>query len=165
MKIILMMAITLDGKIGKTSDHLSNWTSREDKQQFIEITKKVGVIIMGKNTFDTFKKPLRDRLNVVFTDQEDLLVIDDVMWVSGEIESVLEELESKGYKEAILGGGSYLNTLFLKRGLVDEMIVTIEPKIFGTGLSLFKEEFDLNLELLDIKKLNNNTINLHYKVI
>lgn len=159
------MAITLDGKIGKTSDHLSNWTSREDKQQFIEITKKVGVIIMGKNTFDTFKKPLRDRLNVVFTDQEDLLVIDDVMWVSGEIESVLEELESKGYKEAILGGGSYLNTLFLKRGLVDEMIVTIEPKIFGTGLSLFKEEFDLNLELLDIKKLNNNTINLHYKVI
>ncbi len=160
-----MMAITLDGKIGKTSDHLSNWTSREDKQQFIEITKKVGVIIMGKNTFDTFKKPLRDRLNVVFTDQEDLLVIDDVMWVSGEIESVLEELESKGYKEAILGGGSYLNTLFLKRGLVDEMIVTIEPKIFGTGLSLFKEEFDLNLELLDIKKLNNNTINLHYKVI
>ena len=160
-----MMAITLDGKIGKTSDHLSNWTSREDKQQFIEITKKVGVIIMGKNTFDTFKKPLRDRLNVVFTDQEDLLVIDDVMWVSGEIESVLEELESKGYKEAILGGGSYLNTLFLKRGLVDEMIITIEPKIFGTGLSLFKEEFDLNLELLDIKKLNNNTINLHYKVI
>ena len=39
MKIILMMAITLDGKIGKTSDHLANWTSREDKKQFVDIMK------------------------------------------------------------------------------------------------------------------------------
>jgi dihydrofolate reductase len=165
MKVTLVMAITLDGKIGKASDHLANWTSSEDKKQFIDITKRAGVIIMGKNTFNTFKQPLKDRLNVVFTDDKDLPIIDNVMWASGEIKPVLEELENKGYKEVVLGGGSYLNTLFLKQGLVDEMIITIEPKVFGMGLSLFKEEFDIDLELLDIKKLNNNTINLHYKVI
>ena len=33
------------------------------------------------------------------------------------------------------------------------------------GHSWEREEFDLDLELLDFKKLNNNTINLHYKII
>lgn len=157
------MAITLDGKIAKSEDHFADWTSKEDKENFIKLTKDAGVIIMGKNTFNTFKRPLPDRLNVVFTD-DDLCSDDNVLYVKGDIRSVVKDLESKGYDTAILGGGSYLNNLFLREQLIDEIIVTVEPKIFGSGLSLFKDEFDVDLELFEIKKLNNNTINLHYKV-
>ena len=86
-------------------------------------------------------------------------------WVSGEPEKVLEELESMGYQSALLGGGAYLNGLFLKKGLVDELMVTVEPKIFGDGLSLFSGDFDVNLEFISMEKINDNSIVLKYKVL
>ena len=104
-------------------------------------------------------------MNVVFTQQENPKEIEGVKWVSGEPEKVLAELEALGYQSALLGGGATLNSLFLKNKLIDEIILTIEPKIFGNGLSLFNEDLDANLELIAMEKLNENTIMLKYKVI
>ena len=159
------MAMTADGKIAKDSTQLANWTSHEDKKLFVEISKQHGVIMMGENTFNTFPKPLPGRLNVVFTKQENPEEINEVKWVSGEPEKVLEELEILGYKSALLGGGSTLNSLFLKNKLINEIILTVEPKIFGSGLSLFNEDINADLELITMEKLNENTIMLKYKVI
>jgi dihydrofolate reductase len=70
MKVIMMMAMTLDGKIAKSSDHFPDWTSKEDKKLFAKTSKEAGVVIMGDKTFFTFPAPLKDRLNVVFTLEE-----------------------------------------------------------------------------------------------
>jgi dihydrofolate reductase len=164
MKIILVMAITLDGKIAKDKQHFPNWTSREDKQFFAQISKKHKVVIFGENTFDTFKKPLKERLNVVFA-KEKKEKIENVMWVSGKVKPVLNKLEKLGYKSAVLGGGAFLNTLFLKEKLIDEMYISINPKIFGKGISLFSEDFDIDLKLVDIKKLNKDSFIVRYKII
>lgn len=159
-----MMAMTADGKIAKDSNHFPDWTSREDKRFFSEISKNAGVVIMGDKTFNTFKSPLKDRLNVVFTLNKNLEKQDGVRWVSGSIDNVLRGLKKEGFTEAILGGGAFLNTSFLKKGLIDEIVLTIEPKIFGKGLGLFCEDFDVSLELKDVKKINNNSIVVRYKV-
>jgi dihydrofolate reductase len=165
MKVILMMAMTLDGKIAKTSDHFPDWTSKEDKKYFAKISKEAGVVMMGEKTFKTFPLPLSGRLNVVFTLEKNPPQIESVKWVTGEPEKVIGELEDMGYKSAVLGGGANLNGLFLKKGLINEIIVTVEPKIFGEGLSLFSGDFDVNLELIDIEKINDNSIVLKYKVL
>lgn len=165
MKIIMMMAMTLDGKIAKNKDHFPNWTSKEDKQLFAKISKECGAVIMGYNTFLTFPAPLKDRLNVVFTLEKNLPEIENVKWVSGEPEDVLKELENIGYNSAVLGGGSFLNALFLEKKLIDEIIITIEPKIFGQGLSLFNKDLNADLKLLDVNKINGNSVVLKYKVI
>ena len=158
------MASSLDGKIAKNKDHFANWTSKEDKQVFIQTSKDFGMIMMGYNTFKTFPKPLTDRSNVVFSKntEED---IEGVKWVKGEPEKVLEELEKMGFKKALLGGGTGLNTLFLQKKLINEIILTVEPKIFGSGLSLFNDDFDINLELLELKKINDNSYLVRYKVV
>ncbi len=163
--VTMMMAITADGKIAKNSTQFANWTSREDKKLFVEISKKHGVIIMGENTFKTFPKPLPDRLNVVFSHQEHLTKIEGVKWVKGEPQKVLEEIAELGYQSALLGGGTGLNSLFLKNKLINEIILTVEPKIFGSGLSLFNEDFEADLKLLAVEKLNENTVMLKYQVI
>lgn len=162
--VTLIMASSLDGKIAKNKDHFANWTSKEDKQVFIQTSKDFGMIMMGYNTFKTFPKPLKDRLNVVFSKntEED---IEGVKWVKGEPEKVLEELEKMGFKKALLGGGTGLNTLFLQKKLINEIILTVEPKIFGSGLSLFNDDFDINLELLELKKINDNSYLVRYKVV
>lgn len=159
-----MMAATADGKIAKTSSHFPDWTSKEDKKMFAEISKKHGVIIMGEKTFNTFPSPLKNRLNVVFSKRKKPKKIEGVKWVSGEPEKVLKKLEDMGYRSAILGGGSFLNTLFLEKKLINEIILTIEPKIFGEGLGLFNGDFNVNLKLLELKKINNNSIIIKYKV-
>ena len=165
MKIILMMAMTADGKIAKTSDHFPDWTSKEDKKYFFETTKAHGIIIMGEKSFKTFSKPLPDRLNVVFTLEKDLPEQENVKWVSGEPEKVLKKLENMGYKSAILGGGAYLNSQFLQKKLIDEIWLTIEPKIFGDGLGIFGGDYNIDLKLINFEKINENSVVVKYEVV
>ena len=162
--VTMMMAMTVDGKIAKDKTQFADWTSREDKKLFVEISLAHGVIMMGENTFNTFPAPLKDRLNVVFS-EVDNEPRKGVKWVKGEPEKVLEELEALGYKSALLGGGSFLNSLFLEKKLISEIILTVEPKIFGTGLSLFNKDLNANLKLLEVKNLNDDTLMLRYRVI
>ncbi len=157
--------MTADGKIGKNSHHFPDWTSLEDKKFFAQISQKHQVVIMGDKTFFTLPAPLPGRLNVVFTLEKNPKAKENVKWVTGEPKNVLAELEKMGYKSAILGGGAYLNSLFLKQQLIDEMIITIEPKIFGQGLSLFAQAFDINLKLKEIQKLNSNSFFVHYQLL
>jgi dihydrofolate reductase len=165
ISVTLMMAITLDGKIAKNSSHFANWTSPEDKKIFKKVSKEFGVFMVGENTFKTFPGPLPGRLNVVFSRDRKLLQEDNLKYVQGNPKEVLKELEERGYKKVLLCGGANLNSLFLKNKLIDEMIITIEPKIFGSGLSLFSSEFDADLELKNIEKINDNALNIRYKVI
>ena len=111
--VTMMMAITLDGKIAKHDKHFPDWTSKEDKKLFAKISKEHGVVMMGAKTFATFPAPLSGRLNVVFTLEKNPQKIEGVKWVTGEPKPVLEELERMGYKSALLGGGAFLNSLFL----------------------------------------------------
>ena len=159
------MAMSADGKIAKNSDHFPDWTSKEDKKMFMAVTKEHGVVIMGDKTFFMFPKPLPDRLNVVFTLLENPPVTENVKWVTGEPEKVLADLEKEGCKSAILGGGTYMNTQFLERKLIDEIWLTIEPKIFGDGLGVFGGDFDVDLKLIDVLKINNDSLIVKYRVI
>jgi dihydrofolate reductase len=165
MRIILMMAMTADGKIAKSSDHFPDWTSKEDKKMFMSVTKKIGVVIMGDKTFFTFPKPLPDRLNVVFTLEKNPPEQENVKWVTGELEKVIAELEEMGHKSAILGGGAYMNSQFLERKLIDEIWLTVEPKIFGDGLGVFSGDFDVDLKFIGVEKINEDSVVLKYKVI
>lgn len=157
--------MTLDGKIAKSSDHFPDWTSKEDKKLFAKTSKEAGVVIMGDKTFFTFPAPLKERLNVVFSLEEKPKVIEGVKWVKGEPEIVVKELEGLGYKSAILGGGAFINGLFLEHKLINEIWITVEPKLFGDGLPLFRGDFDVDLKLNSAEKINDNSVVLKYEVL
>lgn len=161
--ITLMMAVSADGRIAKNQSQLVNWTSPEDKKLFVAESKKHGVIIMGNNTFKTLPAPLPGRLNIVFSHNTKEGPA-NVKYVSGKPETILLKLEKMGYKSALLGGGNNLNSLFLKHKLISEIILTIEPIIFGSGLPLFDNDSPVRLHLKSLKKLNENTFMAHYLV-
>jgi len=165
MKLILLMAITLDGRTGKDAEHFVDWTEQEDKKFFVQITKKAGVIIMGSRTFDTIGEPLPGRKNVIMTRNRgrqsrwDNLVFTD----KGPAE-LLKGLEKEGYSEAVLAGGPTINTLFAREKLIDEVIVTISPLIFGYGTSLFSDNISMELELKDVRKRGKGLVAITYDV-
>ncbi|OGY44806.1 MAG: hypothetical protein A2729_02890 [Candidatus Buchananbacteria bacterium RIFCSPHIGHO2_01_FULL_39_14] len=169
MKLILMMATTVDGIIAKTKDQKADWTTPADKKAFIAETKKHGVIIMGDTTFDTIGKPLPGRLNLIlsftpekYKEREIPGTLEFVKMPPGD---VVKMLESRNFSSAILGGGARTNAAFLKAGLVDEILITIEPKLFGVGINFTEgEDLDLNLELIESKEIGDNAVQLKYKV-
>lgn len=166
MKLTMMMAVTADGKIAKSDDHFPDWTSTEDKKLFAKISKEHKAVIFGDKTFFTLPGPLPNRLNVVFTLDENPPVKEGVKWIiKGDPVKVLEELEKEGYDTALLGGGAFINSLFLEHKLIDEIILTYEPLLFGAGLSIFSKDTDTKLKLLELDKINEDAFMARYKVL
>jgi dihydrofolate reductase len=165
MKLILLMAITLDGKTGKDSWHFVDWTEQEDKKFFVQITRKAGVIIMGSKTFDTIGAPLPGRKNVILTrNRQRLSRWDNLVFTDKAPAELLKCLEKEGFSEAVLAGGPTINTLFAREKLIDEVIVTLSPLIFGFGTSLFSEEIAMELELKDVQKRGRDLVAITYGV-
>ena len=166
MKVILLMAMTLDGKIARNERHFPDWTGSDDKKLFVQITKKAGAVIMGSKTFDTIGEPLPERKNIVLTrNRSRQSGRADLVFTDRPPASVLRDLEKEGYTEVVLAGGSIVNSMFARANLIDEIVITIAPRVFGTGISLFADETDMQLELMEIEKLGSNHVLLRYRVI
>lgn len=166
MKIILLMAMTADGMIARNSMQAVDWTGKADKGYFVRVTREAGVMIMGSKTFDTIGKALPGRKNIVMTRDKNRQSQDPALIFTGQSPGqIVTDLACQGFSLAALIGGAVVNTLFIKEGLVDEIHVTIVPRFFGKGLSLFSETLDIQLELFDVQKLTSDHILLKYRVI
>ena len=163
--------MTLDGIIAKDKTQNVDWSSPADKRVFIAETKKHKAIIFGETTFEVMgEKPLPGRFNLVLSLTPEKYKKQEIPgtleYFKGPPVQVLKHLESKGYETAILGGGAGTNSAFLKAGLVDEILITIEPKVFGRGLNFTEgEDLDMELELLESKEIGDNAVQLRYRVI
>ena len=165
MKLIMVMATTADGKIARHNTHYPDWTCSEDKRMFREITQQSGVVIMGSRTYHTIGKPLPKRLNVVLTRRpHQYKSSDQILFTSDSPDQLLSELKSRGYGSAALIGGETINNLFARSGLITEMVITLAPKIFGTGLSLFSCSVDMDLILTSVQQLASDHVMLRYRV-
>ena len=165
------MAMTADGVVAKNKTQNADWTSKADKKIFIEETKKAGAIVMGDTTFEAMgKKALAGRLNLILSLEpekyQDLAKVGQLEFLKATPPAVIEYLKNKGFSSAILGGGARTNAAFLRTGLVDEIWLTVEPKIFGVGINFTEgEDLDLNLKLIEAKEIGDNAVQLKYQVI
>lgn len=165
MKTFIIAAQTLDGFIArKSADNSFDWTSKEDKDFFISKTKEAGVVVMGRNTFETIGKPLAGRRTIVMSRSEKVEV-DGVESTDEAPEGLCARLEKEGVNEVAIAGGASIYTAFLKAGLVDKIFLTIESHVFGDGIKLFNEIHDKKLELISNTKLGENTLLLEYSII
>ena len=144
------------------------WSEDAWKDYYLFVKQK-GNIIVGRKTFelmqaaDEFVK-LGNPVTIVLSSNQKNQK-GNLFFVNSP-QQALELLKKKEFKEAVLGGGAKTNMSFLKNSLVDEIILTIEPLLFGKGIPLFaQEDFEAHLELIEVKKLTKNEIQLHYKVV
>ncbi len=165
MDVILLMAMTLDGKIARSHSELINWTGKQDKQYFVKVTRQAGVVVMGSKTFDTIGHPLPGRKNIVMTrdktrksDHKDLVFTDQTP------QQILGDLKLQGFDQVVLIGGSVVNSLFAKENLITRIHVTLVPIVFGQGLSLFNTDLGLSLEYEESREIGKGHLLLMYKV-
>ncbi len=165
MKVVLIMAVTVDGKIAKDDRHFPDWTGKADKKLFVEVTQKSGAMIMGSTTFDVIGRPLPNRKNIVITrNKKRVSTRKDLVYTDDKPEDILKDLEKEGFGEVTVIGGATINQLFAERNLFDELILTFSPFVFGSGISMFSGNVHLSLELLDFFRLDSDTICARYKI-
>lgn len=165
MKLTLIMAMTADGKIARHSRHFPDWTGREDKRMFKRLTTEAGVVIMGAGTYESIGKPLSGRLNVVMTRNPGRFQPRENLWITSDApQHILTALEKRGYSAAALTGGATINTLFVREKLIDDMVVTISPLLFGEGISLFSESVDAALDMQSMREIEPGVVVVHYKL-
>ncbi len=162
MKTFIIAGITADGFIAKDAHHSASWTSKADKEHFKELTKKAGVMVMGRNTFETIGKALPGRRTIVLSRTK---TFEDVETTDETPEKLVERLEQEGVQELAICGGTAIYSAFMKSNLVDKIYLTIEPLLFGQGLTLFNTNLEHKLKLESNTKIGDNSIVLEYSII
>jgi len=167
MKTFIIAAVSADGYIARDSSAPSTvWTSKDDKKRFVELTKRARVIVTGQNTWKTFGgRPLKERLNIIYSPERLPDMPPEVEITSKSPVELLKELESRGYSEVAICGGSQIYTMFMQAGVVDRLYLTVEPVIFGDGIRLFKASLDVKLKLVSSEKTEGGTQLVEYEVL
>ncbi|MBX9765041.1 dihydrofolate reductase family protein [Patescibacteria group bacterium] len=156
---LAIAAVSLDGKIAAHEKHFSSWTSKEDKKFMRALLDTCDVIIVGNSTYKTAKKPLSKRNCIVLTRsvRTTKRVSENLLYLNTKSTNLKKTIERGGYKKIAVLGGAQTYTYCLEHGMLDELYLTIEPVIFGTGISLFNGKFKLRkTKIVSTKKLNRS---------
>ena len=161
------MAQTVNGYIARENGE-TPWSDSE-WSAFSKFVKDAKNIIIGKNTYEIMKaddefSKIGNPFTVVVS-KEDFAHNSDLAVVKSPKEA-LKILKEKNFAKAIVAGGGVLKSSFMKDNLIDEIILDIEPLLFGRGVHLFSDaSFETRLSLIGVRKLSEDVLQLHYRVL
>ena len=167
MKIIVYLAASANGLISNKRN-VPDWLSEEYGQAFMTISQRTKAVIMGKTTYSILAPdylPLKDEgiLVVLTHDTSAPRAQSNVVFTEESPQAIASMLEAEGYSEAVIIGGTATVSEFMKARLVNELILVVEPVLFGSGLPLLKDvDHEYSMSLYEVKKLNDNSVQLHY---
>jgi dihydrofolate reductase len=85
--------------------------------------------------------------------------------ISENVGEFVRKLKNESGKDIWLGGGGILAASLLRERLVDEIGLTIQPILLGSGIPLFPDlGLQIDLQLLEYKAYKNGLVSLTYSV-
>ncbi len=170
MKVVLYIAQTINGIIARENCD-EDFLSHENWEVFLSLVREIGCFVVGRKTYQEVKKWEKynfDKIKatkIIISNNPDFK-IDEGYIIAISPKDALKKASKLGFKKILLTGGGTINSAFMKNGLVDEIIIDVEPYVLGNGIRIFsQEDFENKLKLLKIKKLKSGIIQLHYKII
>jgi dihydrofolate reductase len=135
MLLSAIVAVAENNAIGK--DNQLPWHLPEDLKFFKQKTTGKPVL-MGRKTFDSLGKPLKNRLNIVLSRHTDLPLPEGVLLMH-DFESAIKKLEEQQTEEAfIIGGGKVFEEAIPH---LDRLYIT-EVKTIVEGADAFFPHID-----------------------
>ena len=125
-------------------------------------------VLMGRNTYEVGLKegiasPYPTLRQYVFSRSYNESPDPQVTIVSSDAVEVVRTLKQEDGKAIWLCGGSALATTLLTAGLIDRLILKLNPVLFGSGIPLFAPVVTQVLtELTDHKRYPSGHMVLHY---
>ncbi len=137
--------------------------SRADNQLF-------DTVLMGRNTYEVGSKagitsPYPTLDQYVFSRSMAESPDPQVQLVSENAAEVVRDLKQQSGKAVWLCGGGALAATLFQAGLIDQLIIKLNPVLFGSGIPLFSGGTPVTaLELTDHTPFASGHVILHYDV-
>ncbi|NNF00271.1 MAG: dihydrofolate reductase [Pyrinomonadaceae bacterium] len=165
-KIKLYIANSLDNYIARENGDV-DWLFIDGEYGMAEFYASVDTVLMGRKTIEkgnelgqTHYKGMK---NYVFSKTIKESEIDELEYISEDLEKFASKLKRKKGKDIWLVGGGDLIRQFLDKNLVDEIFLFVHPILLGKGLPLFLPfENQIDLKLIDTEKFENGVVKLAY---
>ena len=185
-KLIASTIVSVDGYFAGPNgeiDWFKGKHSDEDKEFSDEVSKKAGLLLFGRTTYEMMKSfwptpngarsdpvmaEVRNRTPKIVFSETTKPEEDDPVWKEVR---VLHEIDPEGIISlkmhgvggtTILGSGTIVQQM-VRLGLIDEYQMMVVPVILGTGKYLFKDVKRLNLELIGTKVSRNGGVLVTYR--
>lgn len=185
MHMAAVVVSSIDGYITKHDGATTDWASPEDQKHFFGFLRSCDVSVMGGETYRASRSAIlaevvarrdnqapdkaRPRRKVVWTREPDTYAADAVPglleFTNEPLGEIVSTLRRDGHQRcAVLGGGELYGAM-LAADLIDEILLTLEPVAFGTGVRHTGTGHVINgrFSLADVKRLNADTLLLTYR--
>jgi dihydrofolate reductase len=173
-KIKLFIAVTIDGFIAREDGSIGWLDDMENPDGSDHGYKKfyetIGTVVIGRKTYEQIigfglSWPYADSKSLVITRNKDYKTSTENTGIITEIDTrLIETLRLKEGKDVWLVGGGEIITQFIKERAIDEMILSIVPRMLGRGIRLFHEDsMDTLFELVDSESFATGIVNLSYR--
>lgn len=165
------IACTVDGFIAHKDSSVEGFIYEgEHVADYLKSFDSFDTVLMGRKTYEFglnlgVTNPYPTMRQYVFSCTMETSPDENVTLVSEKIVEFVKELKNEDGKDIYLCGGGKLATTLFADNLIDEIILKINPVLFGSGIPLFSDVINqTNLELTNSKIYNNGIVSLHYQV-
>lgn len=168
----LIVAQSIDGFITRHDKAGTQFCSESDQTFFFKALQQFDCQIMGRATYELSREKIRDalgkkRLRKIITRNPERwaseAVAGSLEFTNASPKNLVDELKARDCASCALLGGTQTYSAFLQADCVDEIWITLEPTIFGSGKKLAEGQLDTAFTLLSAEQLSPNTILLKYQ--
>lgn len=170
-KLKYYVAISVDGFIAHEDGSFEGFPWDEEVvADFLDSLGQFDTVLMGRKTYEVGLKegktsPYPAMKQYLFSRTMATSPDAQVELISENAVDVVATLKQAPGTAIWLCGGADLATTLLAAGLIDEVILKVNPVLFGAGISLFSKEFrPTTLTLIDSKIYRGGTALLSYGV-
>jgi len=172
MANIVYIATSLDGYIARKDGNI-DWLMEipnpdNSDYGFSDFMKKIDASIMGRNTFELVLKfgqwPYTKPVFVLSKTMKEIPgdIRNKAELIQGKLNTIVEGLKDRGFENLYIDGGKTIQS-FLKKDMIDEIIITRIPIILGSGIPLFEEmDLELRFEHVQTEVLNKALVKSRY---
>jgi dihydrofolate reductase len=168
-RAVLYIAMSLDGYVAGRDDDISWLLPYNDVDYgFDAFFAGIGAIIQGRRAHDIETQhgwnALHARPTFVLTRRPPPASTGgEFFYTAGDVGEVLQRAKQLSEKDIWIEGGANVAQQYLRRRLVDDMVVTIAPTLLGEGIPLFeRHDQRLPLTLREVRQFDRGLVQLHY---
>lgn len=171
-KLQYYVASSIDGFVSGLDDSVDGFLGEGAfVDEFLAYQRQVGVVLMGRNTYDFgvrlgVTNPYPHLAQYVFSRTLSQSPDPAITLVREDAIGRVRALKAQPGPDIWLCGAGLLAAELLRAGLIDELMLKLNPLLFGPGKPLFAGEYPkTKLQLAECRPYENGVVFLRYLVL
>lgn len=170
-RLTYFVATTIDGRIARPDGSFDIFVNAGDHvTDYLAALQAFDAVVMGRRTYEVgtnagVDDPYPWLKTTVFSKTLGPSKSPNVTITADDPASHVRDLKQREGRGIYLCGGGVLAGVLLEQGLVDEIVIKLNPVIAGAGIPMVVTETSVRLQLVDCKIYESDVIVIRYRVV